>query len=68
MMVEAGMGSAFTLENLIRTEGDSSLCFRPLTPKVEVTFYLYWKKYQMFSNTAEAFLEQLKQDILQVKS
>ena len=67
MMVEAGMGSAFTLENLVRTEKDSSLCFRPLSPKVEVTFYLYWKKYQMFSNAAEAFLEQLRQDILQAE-
>jgi len=63
MMVEAGMGSAFTLENLVRTKGDSPLCFRPLSPKVEVTFYLYWKKYQMFSKAAEVFLDQVKQDM-----
>jgi len=63
MMVEAGMGSAFTLENLVRTDG-GNLCFRPLEPKVEATFYLYWKKYQLFSSAAEAFLQRIRQDML----
>jgi len=64
MMVEAGLGSAFTLEDLVRTDESSVLCFRPLSPAVEAGFYLYWKKYQIFTRAAEAFLKVMQEDMI----
>ncbi|MEC0239934.1 LysR family transcriptional regulator substrate-binding protein [Paenibacillus dokdonensis] len=44
MMVEAGLGYAFTFD--VNITGDSNLCFRPFEPKVETGLYHVWKKYQ----------------------
>jgi DNA-binding transcriptional LysR family regulator len=63
MMVEAGLGYAFTFDKLVNTEGDRNLCFRPLEPKLETGLYLVWKKYQMFSKAAKVFLEQIQRSI-----
>lgn len=59
LMVDEGMGYAFTLDKLVNTAG-SNLCFRPLKPKMELGMYLVWKKSQLFSRAAELFLEQLQ--------
>lgn len=59
LMVEEGMGYAFTLDKLVNTAG-TDLCFRPLTPKLELGMYLVWKKSQRFSKAAELFLESLR--------
>ena len=59
LMVDEGMGCAFTLDKLVNTTG-SNLCFRPLKPKLELGMYLVWKKAQIFSKAAEVFLEHLK--------
>lgn len=59
LMVEEGMGYAFTLDKLVNTAG-TNLCFRPLTPKLELGMYLVWKKSQRFSKAAELFLESLR--------
>lgn len=59
LMVDEGMGYAFTLDKLVNTTG-SNLCFRPLKPKFELGMYLVWKKSQIFSRAAELFLEQLQ--------
>lgn len=58
LMVDEGLGYAFTLDKLINTEG-SSLCFRPLEPRLELGMYLVWKKSRVFSRAAELFLEAL---------
>ena len=59
LMVDEGMGYAFTLDKLVNTTG-SNLCFRPMKPKMELGMYLVWKKSQLFSRAAELFLEQLQ--------
>ena len=59
LMVDEGMGYAFTLDKLVITTG-SNLCFRPLKPRLELGMYLVWKKSQIFSRAAELFLNGLQ--------
>ena len=59
LMVDEGMGYAFTLDKLVNTAG-SNLCFRPLKPRLGLGMYLVWKKSQLFSRAAELFLERLQ--------
>lgn len=63
LMVDEGMGYAFTLDKLVNTT-DSQLCFRPLHPKLELGMYLVWKKSQIFSKAAELFLQHLQEYLL----
>lgn len=60
LMVAEGMGYALTLDKLVNTTRDSPLCFRPLEPRIEVGLDVVWKKYQVFSKAAEAFLDRLQ--------
>ena len=62
LMVDEGMGYAFTLDKLVNTTG-SNLCFRPLEPKLELGMYLVWKKSQIFSKAAEMFLDHLREGL-----
>lgn len=62
LMVDEGMGYAFTLDKLVNTTG-SNLCFRPLSPRLELGMYLVWKKSQIFSRATELFLEQLQEQL-----
>lgn len=62
LMVDEGMGYAFTLDKLVNTTG-SGLCFRPLKPKPELGMYLVWKKSQIFSRSMELFQEKLKENL-----
>ena len=62
LMVEEGMGYAFTLDKLVNTAG-RSVCFRPLKPRLEMGMYLVWKKYPVFSKASELFLESLQKDL-----
>ena len=62
LMVDEGMGYAFTLDKLVNTTG-SQLCFRPLKPRLELGMYLVWKKSQVFSKAAELFLEGLQEHL-----
>ena len=59
LMVDEGMGYAFTLDKLVNTKG-SNLCFRPLRPRLEMGMYLVWKKSRVFSKASELFLERLR--------
>ena len=59
LMVDEGMGYAFTLDKLVNTAG-SNLCFRPLSPRLELGMYLVWKRPHRFSRAAALFLEQLQ--------
>ncbi len=60
LMVEEGVGYALCLDNIVRTTGETPLCFRPLEPRLEVDVNLVWKKYQVFSKAAAAFLAVLQ--------
>lgn len=57
LMVEEGLGVAVTLEGLINTTGQSPLCCRPLSPRLEAKLFLAWKRWQSFSPAAARFLE-----------
>lgn len=63
LMVDEGMGYAFTLDKLVNTAG-SNLCFLPLKPRLELGMYLVWKKSQLFSRAAELFLERLQAQLV----
>ena len=62
LMVDEGMGYAFTLDKLVNT-ASSRLCFRPLEPKLELGMYLVWKKSRIFSKAAEVFLDCLQEGL-----
>lgn len=59
IMVEEGFGYALCLDKIIKTPDDSTLCFKPFSPALEVHLDIVWKKYQVFSKAAELFLKRL---------
>ncbi|MGN0600814.1 MAG: LysR family transcriptional regulator [Oscillospiraceae bacterium] len=63
LMVDEGLGVALCLDKIINVGGDSSLCFRPLAPKMEIGMSLVWKKYQVFSKAAEKFISKMQKMI-----
>lgn len=63
LMVEEGIGSALCLGGIVSTDRESPLCFRPLSPKLEVGLAAAWKKHQVFTKAEEKFLQILKQEI-----
>lgn len=66
LMVDEGMGYAFTLDKLVNT-AERNLCFRPLRPKLVLDMYLVWKKSQVFSKAAEIFLQSLKDHLAELE-
>lgn len=62
LLVDEGLGLALCYDKLINT-AESGLCFRPLTPRLEMTAQLVWKRYQVFSRASERFLSFLRQEI-----
>lgn len=64
LMVEENLGYALCLDKLINTTGNSNLCFKPLTPRLEANLNIIWKKHQVFSAAANKFLDQLRHTIL----
>ncbi|MEI3102005.1 MAG: LysR family transcriptional regulator [Oscillospiraceae bacterium] len=63
LLVEEGLGYAVCFDKLINVSGNSSLCFRPLSPKMEAQASIIWKRYQVFSKAADCFLRELE-DVL----
>ena len=61
LMVDEGMGYAICLDRIINVTGNSNLCFKPLSPKIEAAMHVVWKKYQVFTKAAEKYLLQLQQ-------
>ena len=61
IFVEEGFGYAIAFDNLIKTSGDSPLCFVPLENQKEIQPYLVWKKDKVFSKAAELFLNKMKE-------
>ena len=62
IMVEAGLGYAVTIDKIANTTESSSLCFRPLEPRLYSGLNIIWKKYQVFSSPAELFLSKLREN------
>lgn len=56
LLAEENVGCLLCLDRIIPEYESSRLCFRTLIPKVEAGLALVWKKYQVFSKAAEAFL------------
>ncbi|MDE6662189.1 MAG: LysR family transcriptional regulator [Lachnospiraceae bacterium] len=63
LMVEAGMGYALCIDELINTAGSHPLVFRPLSPLLQSDVYLFTKKYQVFSKAAKLFLNRLEKNM-----
>lgn len=63
LMVKEGIGYALCIDKLIDTSGDSGLCFRPLSPRLEAGLNIIWKKHQAFSRAANTFLDQLRSNL-----
>lgn len=61
LMVDEGLGYALCIDRIINTTGSSALCFRPLSPKLEIGVNIVWKKYRMFSQAGTKFLEKLRE-------
>lgn len=61
IMVDSGIGYAVTIDKITNTAESSSLCFRPLAPRLDSGLDIVWKKYQVLSSAAELFLERLRQ-------
>lgn len=60
LLVEEGLGHAFSLESLVEVKENPRLCFRPLRPVLESHVALVWKKHQVFSKPSELFLERIR--------
>lgn len=60
VFVKEGLGCMLTFEQLINTDADGEVCFRPLTPTLETKMYVIWKKYQVFTPIAELLIDEIK--------
>ena len=63
LLVEEGVGYALCLDKIIRTDGNSNLCFRPLYPNLISHLDIAWKKYQVFPKCAEIFMKRLQENL-----
>lgn len=63
LMVDEGIGVALCLDKIINVSGEIGLCFKPLSPRIEIGMNLVWKKEQIFSKATEQFILKLKNDI-----
>lgn len=59
LFAREGLGCLLTLEHLIDVSEESGLCFRPLSPALELRLYLIWNRGQSLTPLAECFLEQI---------
>lgn len=63
LMVEAGIGYALCIDELINTAGSHPLTFRPLAPPLYSDVYLFTKKYQVLSKAAKLFISRLEANV-----
>lgn len=63
IMVDEGMGYAVCLDGIINVTGNSSLCFRPLSPRLEAHMSIVWKKHQVLSRPIKRFLERIRREM-----
>ncbi|QIZ43076.1 LysR family transcriptional regulator [Bacillus sp. RZ2MS9] len=60
LLVKENIGYALCIDKLMNTSGESTLCFRPLSPKLEAGLNILWKKHQTFSSATKIFLTYLR--------
>lgn len=60
IFAKEGLGYLLTFENLIHTNQENGLVFRPLSPSLETNMYVIWKKRQIFTPIAKRFLKELQ--------
>ena len=61
VMVSKGMGYVIGLDGIVDTSAKSTLCFRPLMPKLESEMGIIWKKGRLFSAPANLFLMKIRE-------
>lgn len=61
-LVSQGVASALTLEGAVNLFEGDTLTFLPLSPALEMTSVLAWKKFNPFFTAAEKFLEHFKEN------
>ena len=59
IMVEEGIGYAFTFDYLVNTEGNDKICFRPFKTAEPIIGHVIYNKYQILSKASQAFLNEL---------
>lgn len=59
IMVEEGIGYAFTFDYLVNTKGNDKICFRPLKGYEPVVGHIIYHKYQVLSRASQVFLDTL---------
>lgn len=62
LMVEAGMGYALGIDDLVVTDENHPLNFLPFSPVLNSQIYMFHKKYQVFSKAAKLFLNQVREN------
>ena len=62
-LVQEGFGSALTIDKLVHLSDDNNLCFKPLSPKLESSLVMVWKKSQVFSKPAQKFFNEIKSNL-----
>ena len=60
LMVEEGMGYALCFDHIVHMTESSRLCFRPLSVTIRPAVSLLWKRHQVFSRAALAFLASMQ--------
>lgn len=63
LFVKNKLGYALSINRLIDIEESNILCFRPLSPKLEIQFCIVWKRNRILSKQAEKFIEILNKYI-----
>lgn len=61
LLVDEGLGYAIGFDKIINLTDESSLCFRPLQPNIEIEMSLVWKKYQIFTKAAAQFMKKIEE-------
>lgn len=56
ILVRKGLGTALGLDRLINVKAAPEICFRPCEPALPVALYFAWRKQNVFSPAAQAFL------------
>ncbi len=64
LMVEEGIGYAICFDKIINTSGDSPLVFKPLARQYLSQPTIIWKKYQILTKAADAYIQSFKEILL----
>ena len=63
ILVDKGLGFALTLDKLVNVTDTTKLCFKPLSPKLDLEINIVWKKNQFFSKASQKFLDELRKEL-----